>query len=185
MVAGIVGTYCALILSEDKLKLLENPNTHLNCSLNPVLACGTVIHSGQATAFGFPNPFLGLAGYAAVVTIGVAILAGAKFKRWFWLAVEAGLLLATIFLAWLLFQSLYDIHALCPYCLGVDAVTIPLLWYVTLYNIDQRHIRLPAGKAQKIYGWIRQHHLDLLVLFFVLIIAWILKHFWYYYGRYF
>ncbi len=185
VIAGIVGIYCAFVLSQDKLRLIENPSLHLDCSLNPVVACGNVIKSAQGHAFGFPNPFLGLAGYAAVLTIGVAILAGAKFKRWFWLAVEAGLLLATAFLAWLLFQSLYSIHALCPYCLAVDAVTIPLLWYVTLYNFDQKNIRLPAGKAQKIYGWVRRHHLDLLVLFFVLIIAWILKHFWYYYGRYF
>lgn len=185
VVAGIVGIYCAFVLSQDKLRLIENPNLRLDCSLNPVVACGSVIKSAQGHAFGFPNPFLGLAGYAAVLTIGVAILAGAKFKRWFWLAIEAGLVLAFAFLAWLLLQSLYDIHALCPYCLGVDAVTIPLLWYVTLYNIDQKNIRLPKGRAQKVYGWIRRHHVDLLVLFFFLIIVWILHHFWYYYGRYF
>lgn len=183
VIAGLVGIYCAFVLSQDKLRLIENPGLQLDCSLNPVVACGNVIKSAQGNAFGFPNPFLGLAGYAAVATIGVAILAGARFKRWFWLAVEAGLVLATAFLAWLLFQSLYSIHALCPYCLAVDAVTLPLLWYVTLYNIDQKHIRLPRGRAQKIYAWIRRHHLDLLVLAFILIFAWILHHFWYYYGR--
>jgi hypothetical protein len=65
----------------------------------------------------------------------------------------------------------------------VDVVTIPVFWYVTLYNIDQRNIRLPKGKAQKAYGWVRRHHLDLLILSYLLIIFWILKHFWYYYGR--
>jgi uncharacterized membrane protein len=183
VIGGIVGVFCAFVLSQDKIRLLENPNTVLDCSLNPILACGTVIKSSQAHTFGLPNPFLGLAGYAAVATIGVSILAGAKFKRWFWLITEAGLLFAMGFLGWLLFQSLYSIHALCPYCLVVDAVTIPMFWYVTLYNIDQHNIRLSKGKAQRAYGWIRRHHLDLLVLFFVLIVAWILKHFWYYYGR--
>jgi uncharacterized membrane protein len=183
IIGGIIGIYCAFVLSQDKLKLIENPSLQLDCSLNPVVACGNVIKSAQGHAFGFPNPFLGLAGYAAVLTIGVGILAGAKFKRWFWLAIEAGLLLAMVFLSWLFLQSLYSIHALCPYCLVVDAVTIPMLWYVTLYNIDQRYIKLPKGKPQKIYAWIRRHHLDLLIIAFVLIIAWILKHFWYYYGR--
>lgn len=183
VIGGAVSVYCAFVLSQDKLRLLENPNLQLNCSLNPVVACGTVIKSAQAHAFGFPNPFLGLAGYAAVLTIGVALLAGAKFKRWFWLLIEAGLLFAIGFLAWLLFQSLYNIHALCPYCLVVDAATIPMLWYVTLYNIDQGNIGLPKGQARKIYAWIRRHHLDLLILSYILIAAWILKHFWYYYGH--
>lgn len=185
LIGGIIAVYCAFILSQDKIKLIQDPNTHLSCSLNPVIACGNVIKSKQGHAFGFPNPFLGLAGYAAVLTVGLAMLAGAKFKRWFWLLIEAGLLLATIFLGWLLFQSLYSIHALCPYCLTVDAVTLPMIWYVTLYNIDQKNIRLPKGKVQKAYGWVRRHHLDILVLAYILIIAWILQHFWYYYGRYF
>lgn len=185
LIGGIIAVYCAFILSQDKIKLIQDPNTHLSCSLNPVIACGNVIKSKQGHAFGFPNPFLGLAGYAAVLTVGLAMLAGAKFKRWFWLLIEVGLLLATIFLGWLLFQSLYSIHALCPYCLTVDAVTLPMIWYVTLYNIDQKNIRLPKGRAQKAYGWVRRHHLDLLVLAYILIIAWILQHFWYYYGRYF
>ena len=32
-----------------------------------------------------------------------------------------------VFIHWLIFQSLYRIGALCPYCMVVWAVTIPLL----------------------------------------------------------
>lgn len=183
VIGGLIALYCAFVLSQDKIKLLEDPNLHLSCSINPVVACGNVIKSSQAHAFGFPNPFLGLAGYAAVTTIGVAMLAGARFKRWFWLLVEVGLILSMCFLGWLLFQSLYSIHGLCPYCLAVDAVTIPMFWYVTLYNFDQKNIRLPKGKVQKVYAWVRRHHLDILIASYLLIFAWILHHFWYYYGR--
>ena len=185
VIGGIIATYCAFILSQDKFKIAENLNFIPSCNLNPVIACGSVMKSSQSRALGFPNPFLGLSGYAAVVTIGVGMLAGAKFKRWFWLVINVGLVLAAIFLGWLLFQSLYSIHALCPYCLTVDAATLPILWYVTLYNIDQKNIRLPKGKPQRAYGWIRRHHLDILVLIYIVLIAFILHHFWYYYGRYF
>jgi len=183
IIGGIIALYCAFILSQDKIKLLQDPNTHLSCSLNPVIACGNVIKSAQGHAFGFPNPFLGLAGYAAVTTIGVAMLAGALFKRWFWLLIEAGLFLSLVFLGWLFFQSVYRIGALCPYCLAVDAVSLPMFWYVTLYNIDQKNIRLPKGRARTVYGWIRRHHLDILVVVFLLLIGLVLNHFWYYYGR--
>ena len=181
--AGVIGTYAAFILSQDKLRILENPKASLGCSLDPVLACGNVISSDQAQAFGFPNPFLGLAGFAAVATIGVTLLAGAKFKRWLWLAINGGLLFALLFSHWLFIQSVYVIQNLCIYCMIVWTVTITSFWYVTLYNIDNKHIILPNGKGQSDYSWIRKHHLDLLVLWFVIIAGLILNHFWYYYGR--
>lgn len=183
LVAGFIGVFCAFVLSQDKIRLLQNPNTHLSCSLDPILACGSVISSNQGHAFGFPNPFLGLAGYAAVATIGIAIIAGATFKRWFWLVMEAGLLFAIGFVHWLFFQSVYRIHNLCLYCMVVWVVTITSFWYVTLYNIDQKHIRLPKGKAHAVYTRVRRHHLDILVLWLLVIAGLILKHFWYYYGR--
>lgn len=183
--AGIIGVYCAFILSQDEIKLIKHPGAHLSCSLDPVVACGNVISSHQAHTLGVPNPSIGLAAYATVATIGIAILAGAKFKRWFWLLVQAGLVFAVGYLYWLLYQSVYRIHSLCPYCLVIDLVTVTSFWYVTLYNVDQKNIRLPMGRAQMVYGWIRQHHLDILILWFVIIAALVLKHFWYYYGRYF
>jgi hypothetical protein len=99
------------------------------------------------------------------------------------LAMEAGLLFAIGFIHWLFYESVYRIHNLCLYCIAVWIVTITAFWYVTLYNIDRKHIRLPAGAAQKAYGWVRRHHLDLLILWFLIIAALILKHFWYYYGK--
>ena len=183
LIGGLIGTYCAFILSQDKIKLLENPAAHLNCSLDPIIACGNVVSSDQGHAFGFPNPFLGLAGFAAVATIGVAIIAGGKFKRWFWLTIEAGLVFALGFVHWLFFQSVYSIGALCLYCMAVWVVTITSFWYVTLYNIDLKYIKIPRGKAQTVYSWIRKHHLDLLILWFLIIAGLILNHFWYYYGR--
>lgn len=183
IIGGIIGLFCAFTLSQDKIRILEHPNTRLNCSLDPILACGSVISSDQAHTFGLPNPFLGLAGFAAVATIGVVLLAGAKLRRWFWLAMEAGLLFALGFVHWLFFQSVYRIHNLCIYCMVVWIVTITSFWYVTLYNIDQKHIRLPKGRTRSVYAWIRRHHLDILVLWLLIIAVLILKHFWYYYGK--
>ncbi len=183
IIVGLVGVYCAFILSQDKIRLIQHPGAHLSCSLDPIISCGNVITSKQGTAFGFPNPFLGLAGFAAVATIGVALTAGAAFKRWFWLAIEAGVLFALGFVHWLFFESVYRIGALCLYCMAVWTVTITAFWYITLYNIDKKHIKLPASRPQKAYAWVRRHHLDLLILWFLVIAGLTLKHFWYYYGK--
>jgi uncharacterized membrane protein len=183
IIGGLIAYICSFILALDKVKILQNPHYIPSCNLNPVLSCGTVMITKQADAFGFPNPFIGLGTFPAIAVIGGAMLAGARFKRWFWLTLEAGLGLGLAFAYWLLFESIYRIHALCPFCLVVDVVIITVFWYVTLYIIDQKHLRLPEGRAQKAYGWVRQHHLDILVLWFLILIGIILKHFWYYYGK--
>jgi hypothetical protein len=137
--------------------------------------------SKQGDVFGFPNPWVGLAGFAIIVTIGVAMLAGATFKRWFWLGLQIGLGLGLIFAFWLLYESIYSINALCPYCLAVDVALITMFWYNTLYLIDSKFLALPH-KAAKATAFVRRHHLDILLVIFVIIIAIILNHFWYYYG---
>jgi uncharacterized membrane protein len=183
IVAGLIGIYCSFVLTQDKFKLLENPNAHLGCSLNPIIACGNVIKSKQGAAFGFPNPFIGLAGYGGVLVIGLTILAANKLKRWYWLMLNAGLFLALIFIHWLFYETVYRIHALCLYCMTVWVITITSFWYVTLYNIDQKIISLPKGRSQTVYAWVRRHHLDILIAWFLIIAVLILKHFWYYYGK--
>lgn len=180
IIGGIIGYACAFIIMFDKVKLAGNPHYIPSCNLDPIISCGNIMQSKQATAFGFPNPFLGLGGFAIVAAVGAGMLAGGKFKRWFWLSVNAGVLFAVGFVHWLFYESVYSIHSLCPWCMVVWAVSITTFWYVTLYNIDEGNLKIPKGKA---YRWIRRHHLDLLVLWLLVIAGLILKHFWYYYGR--
>lgn len=183
IIGGVVGLICSFIITQDKLNLAENPHFIPNCNLNPVISCGNVMSSQQGSLFGFPNPWIGLAAFAVLVTVGVGILAGAQFKRWFWLGMEAGIVLGLVFAYWLLFESVYRIKSLCPYCLTVDVVVITLVWYVTLYNIQEGHIKLPA-RLIGASDFARKHHLDILFAWFIILIAAILQHFWYFYGQY-
>jgi uncharacterized membrane protein len=179
---GLVIALASFFLSVDTIKILQNPSYKPNCDLNPVVSCGSVIQSKQGTEFGFPNPFIGLLAGGIVLTSGVAIVAGAKFKKWYWQGLEVGTILGMGFISWLFYQSLYNIHDLCPWCLTVWISTITSFWYVSLYNIDQKNIKLPKSLL-KPYGWVRKHHLDILILVFILLTAFILHHFWYYYGK--
>lgn len=186
IIAGIVGLMSAFSLTWDELKMAQNPTYQPSCNLNPIISCGSVMKSGQAKAFGFPNPWIGLAAFAVLLTVGVSLLAGAKFKRWFWLGLNAGALFGVGFVHWLFYETVYRISALCPWCMAVWVVTIPTFWYVTLYNIEQGVIKLPKGKGWQRFGlFIRRHHLDILILWYLIITVLILKHFWYYYGHYF
>lgn len=179
LIAGIIGVLCAGILTVEKIQLLKNPHMQLACDLNPIVACGSVINTPQASAFGFPNPIIGLVGFGAVATIGAGLLAGAKFKRWFWLGLQGGVVFGICFVTWLQFQSIFRINALCPFCMVVWAVMIPLFIYTTIYNLREGHIKTPA-KYGKVKAFVERHHGDILILWYLVIITAILQHFWYY-----
>jgi uncharacterized membrane protein len=181
LIGGIIGVLCAGILTVEKIQLLKNPEAQLACDINPIVACGSVINTPQASAFGFPNPIIGLVGFGVVATIGAGMLAGAKFKRWFWLGLQAGVIFGVCFVTWLQFQSMYRIHALCPFCMVVWTVMIPIFWYTTLYNLREGHIKVKA-KMKPYVDFLQRHHGDVLFVWYATIIEFILYKFWYYWS---
>lgn len=181
IVCSVIALICSFILSQDELELAKNPSFTPTCNLNPVLSCGSVIRTHQAALFGFPNPWIGLAAFSVFLTVGIALLAGAQFKRWFWQAMEAGLCVAMIFAYWLLAQSVFVIQALCPFCLVVDVALTTMFWYTTLCVVTSRYVPLPA-RLGTVVAFGRKHHAEILITWFLLLVALILQHFWYYYG---
>ncbi|SCK43920.1 vitamin K epoxide reductase family protein [Streptomyces sp. WMMB 322] len=142
LVTGAAGLLSAWVITLDKIKLAENPDFTPACSLNPVISCGNIMKSEQAEAFGVPNPMIGLVAYGIVIGVGMSLLAGARFPRWYWLTFNAGTLFGVGFCTWLMYQSLYDIGALCLWCCLAWVATIVMFWYVTAHNV--RHGFLPA-----------------------------------------
>ncbi len=181
LVGGAVGVIASIGLSIEIFRSLKDPNFRPVCNLNPIFSCGNVADSKQSEAFGFPNYFIGIAGYAVLATTGAVILAGAKLKRWFWQLTEAGLIFATVFMTWLQFQTLYRIGSLCLFCMIVWAATMPMFWYTTLYNLRAGHIPVSA-RYKKLADFLQKHHGDLLLFWFLILIALILKRFWYYWS---
>ncbi|WP_328670057.1 vitamin K epoxide reductase family protein [Streptomyces sp. NBC_00322] len=145
VITGAAGLLASWVITIDKFKLLEDPGFTPGCSLNPVVSCGNIMKSEQASAFGFPNPMLGLVAYSMVIAIGVALLAGARYRRWYWLGLNAGCLFGVGFCTWLQYQSLYEINALCLWCSLAWVATIVMFCYVTLHNIEHRIIKVPEG----------------------------------------
>lgn len=181
IVAGILGTIFSFVIMIEKINLLENPGYQTSCDINPIISCGSVMQAEQSNLMGFPNPIIGLMAFPALATIGLALLAGAALKRWFWLGIQAGLFLGLVFVHWLFFQTVYNINAICPYCTGVWIVTIASFWYVLLYNLRKGFIRVPDSWGG-VAGFMQRHHVDILVLWYLVLTVLILNHFWYYFG---
>ncbi|MDX8053672.1 vitamin K epoxide reductase family protein [Lentzea sp. BCCO 10_0798] len=173
---GGIGLVAAFVLTVEKLALLKDSDYIPTCSINPVLSCGSIMKPEQAEVFGFPNPLLGIAGFAAVGTIGVVLVTGAALPRWCWLGLQAGVTFGVGFVHWLIYQSLYVIGALCPYCMAVWAVMIPIFWYTTLHNLEQGHLPSPRRTTTALASY----HSVALILWYLLIAGAVLQAFWFY-----
>jgi uncharacterized membrane protein len=137
IIAGALGWWAAFALTVDKFILLENPQADLDCNFSLIVQCGEN---------------LGLGGFVAPIAVGVALLARARFDRWFWIAFHAGIVGALAFVVWLISQSIYVLGTLCPWCMLVWSVTIPLFWVVTARNLAEGvygEAAVPAGRFLK------------------------------------
>jgi uncharacterized membrane protein len=175
LIAGVVGLASAVTLTIEKLELLENPAYVPSCNINPVLSCGSVMVTPQAAAFGFPNPLIGIVAFSVVVVSGVLAVAKVPLPRWYWAGLATGTALGVVFIHWLIYQSLYTIGALCPYCMVVWAVTVPLL-------VVAASIALAPTAGNAVARAVHQWRWSLVVLWFTALILLIVVRFWNYWS---
>ncbi len=155
IVTGAIGWYAAFSLMLDKIAVLTDKNADLDCNFSVIVQCGKNLASWQGAILGFPNPILGLGGFVAPIAVGVALLAGASFARWFWITFNVGVLGAFLFCIWLPYQSIFNLGTLCPWCMLVWSIVIPMFWTLTLYNA---RAGIFGSRLQKVgallYGWV-------------------------------
>lgn len=141
-VGGALGLWASVMLVLSTFTLLEDPDAALACDINPIVGCGSFVLSWQAAIFGLPNAMIGMVAFAALTTVGVTLLAGARPATWFWRALLAGSAGAVVWVLWFQYQALTQIRGLCPYCLVVWAVTIPVFVNVLARSAQAGHVRV-------------------------------------------
>ncbi|WP_237657163.1 vitamin K epoxide reductase family protein [Agreia sp. COWG] len=170
IVAGVVGWIAAFALTIDKFETLMNPSYSPSCDISPLVQCGVNLSSAQGSVFGFPNPLIGLAAFTAPVFVGVAILAGARFARWFWILFNVGVLGGIAFVIWLVSESIFVLGTLCPYCMVVWSVMIPMFFYVTVFNLKEGHFG-NSGASRSFFGRLYPFTWILVLLGYLTIVA--------------
>ena len=131
LVSSSLSLIASLVLSYDAVKLAGSPSSKLSCDINAVVSCGKVAKSWQSTLLGFPNSYLGLMLEPVVITVAIAGLTLVVFPRKFMRVAHVGYALGLLFAFWLLSQSLFVIHALCPWCLLVTISTVTVFSTIT------------------------------------------------------
>jgi len=171
IVGGVIGIFASIELIVQKIAVLSNPDFVPNCDINPVLSCGSVINTEQASLFGFPNPVMGVIGFTIVIMFGALLFVGVELPRSMWLGLNLGALAGMFFVIWLVGQSLYVIGALCPWCMVVWSITIPIFWQVTTDNLASGRLNLGTSLSEIIVTlkWIliASSYLIIMALIFV------------------
>ena len=150
LVSSTLSLIASLVLSYDAVKLAGSPASKLSCDINAIVSCGKVAKSWQSSLLGFPNSFIGLMLEPVVMTVAIAGLSLVVFPRKFMRVAHVGYGLGLLFALWLLSQSLFVIHALCPWCLLVTISTVTVFSTITriviLENVwnfsEERHQKL-------------------------------------------
>jgi uncharacterized membrane protein len=178
LIAGVIGLAASMALTVEKFKILLDPHYVPSCNINPIVSCGSVMTTPQASLLGFPNPLLGVIGFTVVVVTGVLAVAKIPLPQWYWIGLAVGTVVGAVLVHWLIFQSLYRIGALCPYCMVVWAVTIPLL--VVLMSIVFRPVldRGDSAVARVLYQW----RWSIVTLWFTAVFLMIMVRFWDYWS---
>jgi uncharacterized membrane protein len=168
---GIVGLVASLVLSTEKIHLLQDANAQLTCSINLVLNCASVMQTWQASVFGFPNSFIGLMGYPIVITLAVAALCGVHFPKKFMVAAQLSYGLGLLFAYWLFFQSVFVIQILCPWCLFVTTATTFLFDTLLRYNLRENNFSFSKSTHKRVLEFLKKDYDKLIVAAWLLLMV--------------
>ncbi|MCM3501723.1 vitamin K epoxide reductase family protein [Microbacterium sp. P26] len=154
--AGVVGWWAAFSLTMERFAQLQNPGTAASCDFSVLVQCSANLQSAQGSVFGFPNPIIGLGAWIAPIVVGMALLAGARFARWFWVLFWLGFVFAISFVIWLISQSLFVLATLCPWCMVTWSVVIPSFFVVTLHVLREGVIPHERVRevADRLMAWV-------------------------------
>lgn len=162
---SVVALITSLILSAETLALARAPKKLLSCDFNTVVSCSRVSQAWQAeiVKFGelsFPNAFFGIAAESVFVTLAVIGMIRVCAPRWFAICTWIGGLCALAYSYWLFSQSMFVIHALCPWC-------IVLMLSTTMQFMSLTHASVSSQKLLvKRFTWVESYYrlrYDLLV----------------------
>jgi uncharacterized membrane protein len=178
LIAGVIGLIASATLTIEKIELLLNPSYVPSCNLNPIVSCGSVMTTPQASALGFPNSLIGIAAFSVVTVTGLLAVTKVRLPQWYWVGMTLGTLAGAAFVHWLIFHSLYRIGALCPYCMVVWAATISLL--VVVASIAFGSSRAGHGNVvtRELYHW----RWSIATLWFTAVFLMIVARFWDYWS---
>lgn len=176
-IGGTLGMIAMTWQASERIAMLKNPSTPLNCNLSPVIDCGTVLSNKLAALFGFPNAFIGMIVFAMLAIIGIAGLCGVVYTKAFKRVILSLGTILILFSMWFFSASLYSIGKICIFCAVGWIVSIPIF----VYSLNDWLKDMNTKGYKKIYVWLNSNKATVLLTWYVVLVCMFLYRFRDYY----
>ncbi len=133
---GAIGLTASFLETIEYQEILKNAHAQLACNLNSVFSCGNVLNAWQSKVFGFPNSMMCMVFFTLMLSSGLIGLTGGVLapKLRLWLHAIATFFLG--FALWFMWQSTFQIRALCILCLFCLSGLLAVNWGWLRTNAD-------------------------------------------------
>jgi len=156
---GLVASFWQLM---EKLTLLKDSHAVLSCNLNSVFSCSSVLNSHQASVFGPPNALIGVMMFTFFFTVALAGTTGSQIVRRLVFVIEGLALFMLGFTLWFLYQSAFNIHALCIFCTFVGTAVVVInaamlrqtLLVMQLKKSPRQKVDRLIGSGADLFAWV-------------------------------
>ena len=133
---AVIAWVVSFLLYLEYIGQLTDAAPAISCSFSAFITCGPNLLSPAGNLLGFTNAILGIVLFLGPVFAGVGALAApGGMRAWYWrvfaLFVLGGYALVHVFAS----RSIFEFGSLCPWCMIVWLMTIPLFWSVAGWTL--------------------------------------------------
>lgn len=135
IVCAVLGGVVSSLLYLEYIGQLTGSDALISCSISAIVTCGPNLLAPAGNLLGFSNSIIGIALFFGPLYAAMSALASNGLRPWYWrvyvLFIAAGFVFVHV-LAW---RSVFEFRSLCPWCMVVWLVTIPLFWFTLGWSL--------------------------------------------------
>ena len=165
--AGLGGWVVSFLLYHEYIGQLSGADALISCDISPIVTCGPNLLSPGGNLLGFSNSIIGIVLFLGPIYAGVSALAApGGLRPWYWRTYAVFVAAAFVFVHVLAYRSVFEYGSLCPWCMVIWLVTIPLFFTVAGWTLREGIWGGGVRVGAAILSW-----LPLIVLLDYLVIA--------------
>lgn len=136
IVAGVAGWTVSFLLYHEYVGQLSGGDALISCNISPVVTCGPNLLSPGGNLLGFSNSIIGLVLFTGPIFAAVSGLAAPEgLRTWFWRTFAVFVTGAFLLVHFFAYRSVFEYSSLCPWCMIIWLVTIPLFFSVAGWTL--------------------------------------------------
>lgn len=138
IVAGLVAWVVSFLLYREYVGQLTGADALISCDISPIVTCGPNLLSPGGNLLGFSNSIIGIVLFVGPIYAGVGALASPHGMRaWYWRVFGVFVLGGFLLVHFFAYRSVFEYGSLCPWCMVVWLMTIPLFWTVLGWSLRE------------------------------------------------